>query len=81
MKKLIKPHKYNESNVEFYSNEIRPVSSPAYTNGNPYGGNSGGAGGGYSGAGGKQPNTNSNSGPSFATILQQEMNKLKPKKN
>lgn len=42
MRRLKKPQKYSEINVEFYANEVTPVSQPAPTNSstyqNPYGG-------------------------------------------
>lgn len=75
MKKLNKPHKYNESNVDFYSNEVQPVSNPAYTNGSTYGG---GNFNGNNGAGGGTPsNKNSNNGPSFAEIFQKSKDNQK----
>ena len=78
MRKLNKPHKYNESNVEFYSNEVQPVSNPASTNNSTYGG--GNYSGGNYGAGGGMPTfTNSGNGTSFSEIFKKAQDNLKKK--
>ena len=41
MKKLNKPQKYSEDNVEFYSNEVTPVTPPSPPNNNNYPNNGG----------------------------------------
>lgn len=77
MKKLNKPTKYDERNVEFYANEVQPVSNPAYTNGSTYGGGNFGGSNFGTGGGGTPSNKNTNSGPSFAEILQKSQDKQK----
>ena len=73
MKKLNKPQKYSEDNVEFYSNEVTPVTPPSPPNNNKYPNNGGtgmGPGGGVGGA------KNHNGGPSVGDVLKDVLDKL-----
>ena len=73
MKKLNKPQKYSEDNVEFYSNEVTPVTPPSPPNNNNYP-NNGGPGMGPGGGGGGA--NNNNGGPSFGDVLKDVLDKL-----
>lgn len=73
MKKLVKPNRYCDKNVEFYGSEggVTPVTPPQPINPYPNGGGGGGGGNGNPGGSG------GSGGQKFADVLAEIMNKAK----